>query len=75
MIQKVSAIVKQIAHKEGFDVIIEKQAAAYFRNDLDVTDRVIQTYNAGDPGAGAKAPAKPAAPKAPAAAPKPAPKK
>ncbi len=73
MLQKVGTIVKGLATKDGIDVVVEKQAAAYYRNDLDITDRVIQVYNAGDTGAKTskdpKSPAqKPApTPKAPAA--------
>jgi outer membrane protein len=69
MLQRIGAIVKRLAASEGYDVIIERQAATYFRTDLEVTDKVIQQYNAGDNGA-----PKPAAPaksgqKAPAAPP------
>ncbi|HTJ83549.1 MAG TPA: OmpH family outer membrane protein [Polyangiaceae bacterium] len=73
MLQKIGSIVKGIATKSGYDVVIEKQAAAYFRNDLDITDQVIQVYNAGDTGPKAPKDApkdKPGAPKP--AAPKPA---
>ncbi len=69
MLQRIGAIVKRLAASEGYDVIIERQAATYFRTDLEVTDKVIQQYNAGDSGAAKPgAPAKPA-PKAPAAPP------
>jgi outer membrane protein len=69
MLQRVGAIVKRLAASEGYDIIIERQVAPYFRTDLEVTDKVIQQYNAGDTGAAKPgAPAKPA-PKAPAAPP------
>lgn len=69
MLQRIGAIVKRLAASEGYDVIIERQAATYFRTDLEVTDKVIQAYNAGDNGAAKPAaPAKPG-PKAPAAPP------
>jgi len=70
MLQKIGAVVMGIAQKEGFDVVVEKQAAVYFRKDLEITERVILAYNAGDPAASKddpkpkKAPAK-EAPKAP----------
>jgi len=69
MLQKIGTIVKGIATKGGYDVVIEKQAATYFRNDLEITDQVIQVYNAGDTGpkASKDAPKKPAAPPKPAA--------
>ncbi len=50
MLQKVYAIVKNIAQADAFDAVIDKQAAVWFRRDLDITERVIQAYNAGDNG-------------------------
>src|SRR5690606_15461056 len=68
MVQKVLGLIKRVASTEGYDAVLEKSAVPYIRADLDLTDRVIQMFNAGEgPAAGAKAPAKPAAPKAPAA--------
>lgn len=70
MVQKVLGLIKRVASTEGYDAVLEKSAVPYIRSDLDLTDRVIQMFNAGEgPAAGAKAPAKPAA-KAPAAPPK-----
>lgn len=66
MLQKVGTIVKGIASTDGYDLVIDKQAAIHFRRDLDITERVIQAYNAGNGGA--------AKPKQPAPK-KPAPKK
>ena len=58
--------------QDGYDMVVDKQAVPYVRSDLDLTDRVIQSYNQGGGGdsksegkGGAKAPA---APKAPAGA-------
>jgi outer membrane protein len=64
IIEKMVAIVKRIATSEGFDVVMERQAAAFVKPELDLTDRCIQMYNggAGKPAA--------TAPTAPAAAPK-----
>jgi outer membrane protein len=67
MVQRVLGIIKRVATTEGFDAVLEKSAVPYIRADLDLTDRVIQMFNAGGGDAGAKAP--PAAPKAPAAKP------
>ncbi len=53
--EKVMAIVKRVATTEGFDLVIDRQMAAYVRTDLDLTDKCIQLYNAG----GAPAPPKP----------------
>jgi outer membrane protein len=68
IVQKTVGIIRRLATQEGFDLVLERQAATYFRADLDLTDRVITLYNrAGD--------AAPAAGAAPAAAPAAAPKK
>ncbi len=56
IVEKMLGVVKRIASSDGFDVVLEKQTAAYSRADLDITDRCIQAYN----GGGAAAPAKPA---------------
>jgi outer membrane protein len=64
IVQKTVNIIRRVATQEGFDLVLERQAATYFRADLDLTDRVITLYNRG----GDAAPAAPAA--APAAAPK-----
>ncbi|MEM1029768.1 MAG: OmpH family outer membrane protein [Myxococcota bacterium] len=39
-------LVRQVAAQNGYDMVLAKQAAPYFRKDLDITDRVIQMYNA-----------------------------
>lgn len=66
--------VKRIAQQDGYDMVLQKQAAPFFRADLELTDRVITMYNGGagktpagpQKGAPAPAPQKPAAPPAPA---------
>jgi len=62
---KIVALLRRLATQDGYDAILEKQAVPYMRNDLDLTDRVIQMYNGGGGGA---APASSAAPAAPAKA-------
>lgn len=74
MVARVLGLIKRVATTDGFDAVLEKSAVPYIRADLDLTDRVIQMFNAGqgDP-AGAPKPGaapKPAAPRAPAPAPK-----
>ena len=66
MLQKIGAIVKTIAAKEGYELVVDKNAVVFFKNESDITDKVMSLYNQGDAGA-AKKPEKPA--------PKPAPKK
>ncbi len=78
MVQKIGNIVKTIASAEGFDLVVDKNAVVYFRNDLDITERVLALYNQGPasgsapgaPNGGAAPPKKKPAEKKPAAAPK-----
>lgn len=60
-------IIRRIAAQEGYDLVIDKQAAPFVRTDLDITDRVITLYNqgAGGKGPASKAPAKKPAKAAP----------
>ena len=58
--EKVMGIVKRLATSEGYDLVVDKQAVAYIRSDLDLTDQCIQLYNG---GGAAPAPAPAAAPK------------
>jgi outer membrane protein len=61
IVERVLGIVKRLATTEGFDMVLDKNAAAYVRGDLDLTDRLIQLYNSGGaPGAATQAPAQPA---------------
>jgi outer membrane protein len=60
-------LVKKLATQEGFVMVVEKQVVHYVRTDLDLTERLISTYNSGpsvQAPAAAPAPAKPASPKA-----------
>jgi outer membrane protein len=72
IVQKTVGIIRRIATQEGYDVVVEKQATPYFRSDLDLTDKVITTYNRGGTTAPAAATPAPAAAPAPAPAPAPA---
>jgi len=45
IVQKTVGIIRRLATQEGYDVVLEKQAATYFRADLDLTDKVITLYN------------------------------
>jgi len=46
IVQGLMALVRRVSSQNGYDVVIDKQAAPYFRSDLDITDRIIQLYNA-----------------------------
>jgi len=65
IVQKAVGIIRRLATQEGYDLVLERQAATYFRSDLDLTDKVITLYNRDNGGA-------PAAPKPDKAAPPPA---
>jgi outer membrane protein len=69
ILNRVLSILRQVAAQDGYDAILERNAVPYARTDLDVTDRVIQRYNAGGSGTTptTSAPATPTAPAAPAA--------
>jgi outer membrane protein len=45
---RVVGLVRKIARREGFDLIVERQAVPYVRAELELTDRVILLYNAGE---------------------------
>ena len=61
MIQKIGNIVKNIANQESFDLVVDKNAVVFFKNELDITERVLGLYNqggsGGDKGGGQKKPA------------------
>jgi outer membrane protein len=45
--EKVMTIVKRLAARDGYDMIVDKQTVAFVRSDLDLTDQCIQMYNSG----------------------------
>lgn len=68
IVQRLGQLVRQLASTSGYDMVLNKEAVPYFRSDLDVTDRIIQLYNAGLVGVDKPAAAPPAPPaRAPAA--------
>jgi len=46
--QRVAGIVRKVAKRDGFDLVLERQAVPYARADLELTDRIIVMYNAGE---------------------------
>lgn len=56
ILQKTLGLIRRLATQEGYDLVVDKQAAPYVRSDLDLTDRVIAMYNQ---GAATDTPAKP----------------
>lgn len=68
--KNLKALLRKIANRDGYDMILSKRSVPYGRKDLDLTDKVIQEYNlaypvAKKPGAapaGSATAKKPAAP-------------
>ncbi len=65
IVKKMLVLVRQISQKEGFDMVLNKESVPYFRSDLDLTDRLVQMYNArqqaeGDKGSKKKPAKRPA---------------
>jgi outer membrane protein len=58
ILKKTKEIIARLARKNGYEIILDRQAAPYVREDLDVTDQAIALYNSGgdtgDPGGGKK---------------------
>lgn len=52
---KITAVLRKLATQDGYDAILEKATVPYVRNDLDLTERVIQAYN-GTAGTPSEAP-------------------
>lgn len=44
--EKMAIILRQVGEEDGFDAIIERTAAPYFKPSLDVTNELIRRYNA-----------------------------
>lgn len=66
IIKRMLAMVRRIAAKNAYDMVLSKEAVPYYRADLDITDRVIQLYNAGQGAKDSKPARAPAKPKKPA---------
>ena len=49
ILDKLNRLVRQVASREGYDVVVSRDAVPYFRGDLEITDRVIQLYNTANP--------------------------
>jgi outer membrane protein len=47
IVKKIMAVIARLAKKNGYELILDKQAAPYARQDLDLTEQVIQMYNSG----------------------------
>lgn len=63
--RRVKQLLREIALRDGYDMILNKRSVPYGRKDLDLTDKITQEYNKAYPSKVAapppkKAPAKPA---------------
>ena len=45
--QRTMTLIRRLATNEGYDLVVDRQAAPYVRGDLDVTDKLIQMVNSG----------------------------
>jgi outer membrane protein len=45
---KVSGLIRKLSQRDGYQVILERQAVPYVRGEYDVTDKVIVMYNSGE---------------------------
>lgn len=50
ILTRMVALITKLARQNGYDIVIDKQVVPYSRPDLDITDRVVQMYNAGETG-------------------------
>lgn len=46
LIPKFQAAVKEVSEAEGYDLVLEKGAAAYNKPSIEITDKVVQRINA-----------------------------
>ena len=50
IVERVMGNIKRLASQEGYDLIVDRAGAPYFRSDLDLTDKVIRLSNGGGGG-------------------------
>ncbi|MBI2391727.1 MAG: OmpH family outer membrane protein [Deltaproteobacteria bacterium] len=64
--RRIKELLRTIALRDGYDMILNKRSVPYGRKDLDLTEKVTQEYNKTYPSKGPKADDKKPAPKKPA---------
>ena len=47
ILQKLFAVIRRIAQNRGYDIVVDKSAVPFARNDLNLSDMVVQMYNSG----------------------------
>jgi len=53
IIMHMRKLMRRLSADNGYDMVLSKEAVPYYRADLDITDRIIQMYNASQ-GTGTK---------------------
>lgn len=51
IVNRMMKLIRRVASQNSYDMVVDRAAVPYFRADLDITDRLIQMYNAGETGA------------------------
>jgi outer membrane protein len=70
IVKQMMQLVRRLSSQNSYDMVLSKDAVPYVRADLDITDRIIQMYNAQTATPEEKTPAKPGKGKPKDAAPK-----
>jgi outer membrane protein len=47
IIKKMMAVIGRLAKKNGYEMVLDKSGAPYVRQDLDLTEQIVQMYNSG----------------------------
>lgn len=50
ILTRMIGLITKLAAKNGYDLVIDKRAAPFSRPELDLTDRIVSMYNAGESG-------------------------
>jgi outer membrane protein len=45
IIKSILQLVRRLASKQGYEMVLNKEAVPFFRSDLDITERIVQMYN------------------------------
>lgn len=64
IVNRMMKLIRRVASQSSYDMVLDRTAVPYVRADLDITDRLIQMYNAGEgkgDDAGDQTPRRPAA--------------
>jgi outer membrane protein len=59
IVTRMMTLIRRVASQNSYDMVLDRSAVPYVRSDLDITDRLIQMYNAGEVEGADKRPATP----------------